>query len=143
MAAVRPSPTLRLFWWLHRLLLRVSGGRIGTRVNGMDVLLLTTRGRRSGQLRTIALQYLPDERGYLIIASNAGDERHPAWWLNLAANPDATASIRRSEEAVRARELLDQERAAVLARFVEIDDAYAEYERRTTRRIPVVLLERQ
>lgn len=142
-AAVRLSPTLRFTWWLHRTLLRLSGGRIGTKVNGFDVLLLTTRGRRSGQRRTIALQYLPDQHGYLVIASNAGDERHPAWWLNLVADPDATISIRRSEEAVHARELLGEQRAAILARFVAIDDAYAEYERRTSRRIPVVLLERR
>ena len=109
----------------------------------MPVLLLTTRGRRSGEARTIALQYLPLGDGFVVIASNAGEERHPAWWLNLLAQANASVSIRGSTSGVRAREALGDERASLLARFVEIDDAYAKYERRTSRRIPVVVLDRR
>lgn len=141
MAAVRLSSQLRFAWWLHRTLLRLSGGRIGTRVNGMPALLLTTRGRRSGAARTIALQYQPSRDAFVVIASNAGEPRHPAWWLNLTAFPDAEVAIRGRVTRVRAREALGDERAELLARFVAIDDAYADYEHRTTRRIPVVVLD--
>lgn len=141
MAAVRLSPQLRFAWWLHRTLLRLSGGRIGTWINGMPVLLLTTRGRRSGTARTIALQYQPSGDAFVVIASNAGEPRHPAWWLNLEDLPEADVAIRGTVTHVRAREALGDEREELLARFAAIDDAYAAYERRTDRRIPVVVLE--
>jgi len=132
---------LRFSWWLHRTLLRLSGGRIAPRVNGFDVLLLTTRGRRSGAMRTAALQYLEKDGAYVVIGSNAGDSHHPAWWLNLVTEPEATVTIRARATRVHAHEAMGGERQALWDRFVAIDDAYAEYERRVERRIPVVVLE--
>jgi deazaflavin-dependent oxidoreductase (nitroreductase family) len=140
-AAVSISRTLRFAWWFHRIVLRISNGRIGTRVNGMEVLQLITRGRRSGAARTAALQFLPAGEAQVVIGSNAGDEHHPAWWLNLLADPMARVAVRGRSHAVRAREAVDRERRELLERFIAIDDAYAEYERRTTRRIPVVVLD--
>ncbi|MGH2358469.1 MAG: nitroreductase family deazaflavin-dependent oxidoreductase [Candidatus Limnocylindria bacterium] len=141
MPAVRLTPLLRLAWWIHRWMLRLSGGRIGSRNNDMPVLLLTTRGRRSGEERTVALQFLRDGDSYVVIASFAGEDRHPAWWLNLQATADARVSIRGRQERVRASEALGEERDRLWRRIVEADPAYAEYEERTTRRIPVVILE--
>ncbi len=107
----------------------------------MPILLLTTVGRRSGEPRTAALQYLSHGRGWAVIASHAGDDRHPAWWLNLATDPAASVTRRGRSVRVRARETTGAERDELLARFAAIDPAYAEYPRRTRRRIPVVVLE--
>jgi deazaflavin-dependent oxidoreductase (nitroreductase family) len=143
MAAVKLSPALRMGWWMHRTVYRLSGGRIGRRVNGFEVLLLTTVGRTSGEPRRAALQMLPHGDAFAVIASHAGDARHPAWWLNLRARPEADAQVGRRRFRVRAREATGAERDDLWARFVVIDDAYAEYARRTEgiRIIPVVVLE--
>ena len=128
---------------MHRWLFRVSGGRFGRRANGFEILLLTTRGRRSGEPRRAALQQLPHGDGWAVIASRAGDTRHPDWWRNLEADPNAEVMIGGTTVAVRAREAAGEERAELWARFVAIDDSYAGYAQRTTRRIPVVILERR
>lgn len=141
MPAVRLTPMLRLAWWIHRSLFRLSGGRIGARLNDMPVLLLTTRGRRTGEERSVALQYLRDGGSYVVIGSYAGEDRHPAWWLNLRATPDALVTLRGGRHRVRAREALGEERDRLWRRIVEAGPAYAEYDERTTRRIPVVVLE--
>ena len=141
MAAVKMSPMLRAGWWLHRHLYRLSGGRIGRRINGFDVLLLTTRGRRSGEERHAALQMLPHGEDWAVIASHAGEDRDPAWWLNLRAVGEGRVQVRSRRARVRAREAVGEERDELWARFVAVDDAYAEYARRTARHIPVVVLE--
>ena len=141
MAAVRLSPALKLSWFVHRWMYRLSGGSIGRRVNGFEVLLLTTRGRRSGEPRRVALQSLEHGEGWAVIASYAGEDRHPAWWLNLEAEPMADVHIRSRRARVQAREASGEERRELWARFVAIDDAYEEYTRRTSRVLPVVVLE--
>ena len=143
MAAARLSPQLRFGWWMHRWLYRLSGGRIGTRVNGFEILMLTTHGRRSGEPRQVALQSLEHGDGWAVIGSYAGEDRDPAWVLNLRAEPVADVQIGRSHTRVRAREAGGEERAELWRRFVAVDDAYDEYETRTSRRLPVVILERE
>jgi len=112
-------------------------------MNGFEILMLTTRGRRSGEPRRAALQSVEHEEGWAVIGSFAGEERHPAWWLNLLAQPSADVQIGRTHARVRAREATGAEREELWARFVAIDPGYAEYEQRTTRVIPVVVLEPQ
>jgi deazaflavin-dependent oxidoreductase (nitroreductase family) len=73
----------------HRVWYGLTGGRLGGRMNGMDVLLLTTTGRKSGKPRTTPLQFMQDGGAYVVVASNGGSERHPAWWLNLKREPSA------------------------------------------------------
>ena len=141
MAAVELTPRLRFGWWVHRTLYRLSGGLIGRRVNGFEVLLLTTIGRKTGQARRAALQMLPHGEGWAVIGSNAGDDHHPAWWLNLQERPEAEVQIGERQIRVLAREARADERQELWARFIAVDDAYAEYARRTERRIPVVVLE--
>lgn len=89
----------------------------------------------------MALQYVAAGKAYVVIASYAGEDRHPAWWLNLQAEPAATIRRGRRVERVRAREADGQERENLWRRIVAIDPAYAEYQRRTARRIPVIVLE--
>jgi deazaflavin-dependent oxidoreductase (nitroreductase family) len=141
MAEERVPLLLRLGWRAHRWLYRMSGGRLGRRMNGFPVLLLETRGRRSGELRRAALQYLDDGASRVVIGSRAGDTRHPNWWLNLVADPVATIRIGSRIQRVRARETLGAERDRLWRRFAEIYPRYDEYERNTQRRIPVVVLE--
>jgi deazaflavin-dependent oxidoreductase (nitroreductase family) len=141
MAAVRLSPMLRAAWFVHRWLFRLSGGRIGRRINGFEVLLLTTTGRKSGEPRRVALQSLEHGDAWAVVASFAGEDRHPAWWLNLQAQPMAVTQIRGTETNVRAREATGSEREELWTRFVAVDDAFEEYTRRTSRVLPVVVLE--
>ena len=141
MPAVRRTKAMELFWKLHRFLYRVSGGRIGGRVVGMPVLMLTTTGRKSGVPRTNVLTYLPKGRVSVVFASNAGEPRHPAWWLNLAADPHATVQRGQEVTPVIAREAEGEERARLWDEVVRTEAGYAVYAERTTRRIPVVVLE--
>ena len=126
----------------HRTVYRLSGGRVLWRVADMPVLLLTTTGRRSGRPRTTPLTYFEHEGGLAVVGSNGGEERPPQWWLNLQADPRATVTIRRHARPVVAREATSAERAELWPRIVETNPGYAAYARRTTRRIPVVLLVR-
>ena len=142
MKAVRANPALRLFWRIHRLILRMSKGRLGQRLGPGRQLLLITVGRKSGEARTAALTYLEDQGRWIVVASNAGEDRTPTWWLNLSSQPRAKVMVGGRTVPVVARELEEPESSAVYRRFVdEIDPAYAEYQVRTRRRIPVVALE--
>ena len=139
--AAELSPGVRLFWKIHPWVYRATRGRIGGNLLGMPVLLLTTQGRRSGEPRRTALTYLPWEGRYVVIASYLGQPRHPAWWLNLAANPQATVQIGSRHEIVKAREALGPERERIWNAVVERVSDYADYAKRTERRIPVVVLQ--
>ena len=129
-------------WRLHRFWYRVSGGRVGGRVAGLPVLQLTTRGRTSGKARSVLLTYLDDPRGFIVIASNAGDRRDPAWWGNLQADPAASVRIGRQGFAVRMRQLEGDERERAWQRAVAAFDGYATYAANATRTIPVAVLDR-
>jgi deazaflavin-dependent oxidoreductase (nitroreductase family) len=127
-------------WRLHRWVYRWSGGRIGGHLAGMPVLLLTTRGRRSGRPHTTTLTYLPDGRAFVVIASNGGAPRHPDWFLNLRAHPEAQVEVGARRLSVQAREAEGPERDRLWALVVQRYGGYAVYQRRTRRRIPVVVL---
>ena len=142
MAAVRLNLALRAFWAIHRMILRASKGRVGQRMGPGKQLLLITVGRRSGEPRPVALTYLEDEGRWVVVASNVGEDRHPTWWLNLAAEPRAKVMVGGQTVPVVARELEDPERSLLYQRFVdEINESYDQYRNRTTRRIPVVALD--
>ncbi len=141
MPAVRRTKTTETFWKLHAWLFRVSGGRVGAKLMGFPVLLLATTGRKSGERRTIPIMYMPQGEACVIIASNAGEPRHPAWWLNLEANPRAEIQRGREVMPVTAREAEGEERARLWSAWIARDSSYTIYQQRTTRRIPVVVLE--
>jgi F420H(2)-dependent quinone reductase len=126
---------------LHRVLYSASGGRIGSRIWGLEIVLLTTTGRRSGRSRTVPLCALREGESLVVIASYGGLDRSPSWWLNLREEPHATVRIGRSTRDVVAREATHDERDRLWARVTARAPGYLDYQRRTTRRIPVVLLE--
>ena len=121
---------------------RASGGRLGANLAGMPHLLLTTVGRRSGQERTVPLTYMPDGDAFVLVASNGGSDRHPAWWLNLRDAGRARVQVRadRFDVTVTRAEGAEHERLwSALKRF---NPFYAQYEQITDRNIPVVVLRR-
>ncbi|SEP54386.1 deazaflavin-dependent oxidoreductase, nitroreductase family [Amycolatopsis saalfeldensis] len=126
-----------------RVLLRVSGGRLGVGTAlGLRTLLLTTIGRSSGEPRQVPLLYVEREGGYVVIASNWGGEKHPAWSANLIARPDATASVGGRTVAVRGRLLDGAERTEMWDAVASYWPAYDRYAVRAAHRdIRVFLLE--
>jgi deazaflavin-dependent oxidoreductase (nitroreductase family) len=128
---------------LHRGLLKISGGKAGWHVWDMPVLELTTIGRKSGQPRSVMLTS-PIQEGttLVVVASRGGDDNHPAWFLNLRANPRVEVAYQgRSARPMRARMADAEERGRLWPLVVADHKNYAGYQTRTTREIPLVLLE--
>lgn len=126
----------------NRGLYRLTGGKLGGKFGDAPVLLLTTKGRKSGKPRTLPLLYLRDGDALVLVASKGGAPQHPAWFLNLRDEPDVEVEVGRTRERRRARVASDEERARLWPELVEMFPGYAQYETKTTRRIPVVLLDR-
>lgn len=124
----------------HRLVYRITGGRVAGSAAGMPVLLLTTTGRRSGLARTTPLTFLRDGDDIVLIASFGGSDVPPAWSVNLRADPRASVTIGRVRTRVTARIAADLERERLWPLVTLAHPGYARYQQRTTRRIPVVLL---
>jgi deazaflavin-dependent oxidoreductase (nitroreductase family) len=118
-----------------------SGGTKGVMLQGVPCVVVTMRGRRTGKVRKAALMRVEHEGVYAAVASKGGDDHHPGWYLNLLAHPDVTVQDGADVYEVRAREVEGDEKAAWWARAVEVWPPYADYQRRTDRAIPVVLLE--
>ena len=128
---------------MHRALLKVSGGRLGWTAGSMPVLKLTTTGRKTGEPRTVMLTS-PHQDGdtMIIVASRGGDDHHPAWFLNLRNDPQVEVETEgRPKRTMTARTADPEERAALWPLVVENYATYAEYQERTDREIPLVLLE--
>lgn len=134
---------LTLITAVHRWVYLKSGGRIGHKLGRQPMLLLHTVGRRSGQPRTTPLLYVPDGDRWLIVASNAGDDRPPAWWLNARDAGEATIQVGRARHRVSVRAASEAERPGLWKRCCDQYPNYAAYEKRTERPIPVVMLERR
>ena len=126
---------------IHASLFRATNGKVGGRLVGSPVLLLVTTGRKSGLQRTTPLLYLDDGDRHVIVASNGGAAKHPVWWLNLRANPEATVEVAGRKTRVRATESQGEERARLWKRLVRMYGPYESYRKKTDREIPVILLE--
>jgi deazaflavin-dependent oxidoreductase (nitroreductase family) len=131
---IRLATTTHLFWY------RLSGGRIGGRLGGAPILLLTTTGRKSGRSRTRPLPYTEENGAYVVIGSNGGNKNHPAWYLNLVNNPTAEIEVQGDRKRVRFELATGEDRARLWAKAVERYRGYDGYQRETKREIPVVVL---
>jgi deazaflavin-dependent oxidoreductase (nitroreductase family) len=120
-----------------------SAGEDGHIWNGVPTLLLTTTGRRSGEARLSPLIYGQDGARYLVVASRGGAPEHPQWYRNLVADPDVQVQVGADKFNARARSATPAEKPALWQKMVGIWPAYADYQTKTTREIPVVILERQ
>ncbi|CDO87677.1 cell entry protein [Mycobacterium triplex] len=119
---------------------RANHGRLGGQFEGAPVLLLHSKGARSGQVRVNPMMYLADGQRYLVFASAAGSDRNPAWYHNLVAHPDAQIEVGDDLIDVHAVELRGAERDQTYAVQAARYPGFADYERKTTRTIPVLAL---
>ena len=127
---------------LNTLVFRLSGGRLMGKMNGLPVLVLVTRGRKSGKSRAAPLLYIEDEGSFVVIASFGGQPEHPSWYLNLQAEPQARVEIAGKQIAVRAETVRGEERDRLWRQMTAGYGGYEGYQRKTAREIPVVLLRR-
>jgi deazaflavin-dependent oxidoreductase (nitroreductase family) len=141
-----PMPNIR---WLisfitrsHRFMFLATGGRIGSWMFWMRFLLLSHTGRRSGVLRHTPLLCIEDEGRWIVVGSNGGDDRPPAWWLNLQNHPEVEILYFRDRIAVKARAASESEYEVLWAKLLKAYSFYDAYRTRTDRKIPVVVLER-
>jgi deazaflavin-dependent oxidoreductase (nitroreductase family) len=127
----------------HRIVLKLSGNRVGASFGGMPSLELTTIGRKSGQPRAVMLTSpLQEGDTYVVVASRGGDDIHPAWLLNLRDNPAVEVRVVGGpKQPMRARIATPEERARMWPIIAEKYRNYAGYQKRTDREIPLVLLQ--
>jgi F420H(2)-dependent quinone reductase len=140
-ASMTSATALRWTGKLNIPIYRLTGGRIGGKIAGAPVLLLTATGRKSGEPRTTPVLYLADGDRQIVIGSNAGHKNEPAWSLNLKANPDAEVEIGRKKRQVRARVAEGEERAELWRKVNDQYSGFDDYEARTDRDIAVFVLE--
>jgi deazaflavin-dependent oxidoreductase (nitroreductase family) len=131
------------FWTgVHQMAFRASNGLIGGWLGTMPVVMLTTKGRKTGQPRTTMLTSpFQDGEKVVLIASYGGDRQHPTWYLNLRENPDVEITMLGTTRKMRARTATKTEKAEIWPRVTSRYGGYAQYQQSTTRDIPVVILE--
>ena len=127
---------------LHRAIYSATGGRLGDRIAGMPVLLLTTVGRKTGKRRTSPLTYFEEDGAIVLVASYGGRPHNPAWFENLIAAGEGEVTIGRESRQLRARRATADERERLWPRIVETYDGYATYQAKTAREIPLAIVER-
>lgn len=136
-SALVVKPMSKVNTWLYR----ISGGRVGgTWLRGAPVMLLTTIGRKSGEPRTVPVLYLRDQENVVIVASKGGMGHHPLWYSNLEVNPEVQIAIGSEKQRMVARRATEDEKAALWPRLVEMYRDFDDYQARTERNIPVVIL---
>ncbi len=128
---------------IHKGVLLVSGGRLGWKAANMPVLELTTTGRKSGEARSVMLTSpLQDGATIVVVASRGGDDHHPAWFLNLQDNPSVQVAYKGgSKKSMKARQATPEERTELWPKVVATYKGYGQYQSKTEREIPLVLLE--
>ena len=129
---------------LHRLLFRLTGGRMLGRLEGEGALVLVTKGRKSGKHRAQPLMYFQfeEEGDIIVVASNYGQDHHPAWYLNLAADPNVSVEITGERFAAEAHITQGEERSTLFDKVCAANSRFAIYRAGTDREIPVVALRR-
>ena len=131
---------IKLLINLHSFFYKLTGGVLGGQMGAYKILLLTTRGRKSGREFTTPLGYFDHQGGYLIIASNGGQDKGPDWYFNLTSDPQVRIQIKDQIFNAQAQVLDGETRTPVWDRIVAEAPQYGQYEKRTDRLIPVVWL---
>ena len=132
-----------LFGQEHVRVYRQTGGKRGYNWRGTTILLLTTMGRKSGEQRTTPLIHRADGERWVVIASKGGAPDHPAWYKNLEADPEATIEVKDEQIPVRASTADGEERSRLWKLMTEHWPAYDDYQKKTSRQIPVVVFSRR
>jgi deazaflavin-dependent oxidoreductase (nitroreductase family) len=133
--------TVQWMTGMNNVAYRLSGGRVAGHVpSGAPICLLTTTGRHTGRLRTVPLLCLRDGADLVVVASRGGMSGHPAWYLNLRADPRAVVQLGPGVTQVRARDATEEERHRLWPALTAVYEHFDAYQARTPRRIPVVIL---
>ncbi len=131
---------IKFFISLYTFLYKLTNGGIGGSLSGLNVLLLTTTGRKTGKVRTVPLGYIQDGSNYVIIASNGGQPTHPGWFFNVQSNPQVTLQLKDHVLKATAKVADEDTRKRLWAQVVQSAPAYKRYEN-NIREIPLVLLQ--
>jgi deazaflavin-dependent oxidoreductase (nitroreductase family) len=140
-AYVPPPNAIKRIGKIHTWLYRATFGLIGARLDGLDVLLLTTIGKQSGLPRCVPLPYFRDGSRYLLVASFGGNPKDPAWVANVLADPNVEVQLGRRRWRTRARVAEGEERDRLWADITREFPRYAVYQTKTPRKIPVLVIE--
>ena len=132
---------IKWFMGINAFFLRLTNGRLGSRLGTQTILLLETTGRKSGQAREIPIAYFSHEGKYLIVESNWGKDTHADWYLNLKKNPRATLKVNGKVIPVEAHEAQGDEYARLWKFVTERHSPYLQYQKMTKHSIPVVVFE--
>ena len=133
----------KYFGRVHKLLYKLSGGRYGARMGWIKVALVDTTGRKTGKQRTVPIACYPYKDSVVVSASNSGQETHPAWYLNMQANPEVTVQLGRERYQAVAEDVPEDEREALWQKIVEMNKHQGEYLDKVARKIPLVWFRRQ
>jgi deazaflavin-dependent oxidoreductase (nitroreductase family) len=137
-----PTPnSIKRIGKIHTLLYRATFGILGSRVDGLDMLLLTTTGKKSGRQRAVPLPYFRDGSRYLLVASFGGNANNPAWFGNLVVNPTVRIQIGARRWTTCAKVPQGDERDRLWDQITRDFPRYAVYQTKTTRRIPVIVID--
>jgi len=132
---------IKLFMDINAFLIRISRGRVGSRLGTQTILLLETTGRVTGQLREVPIAYFFHEGKYLIVASNWGKDKHADWYLNLLKNPHAKLTVKGKTIHTEARDTQGDEYARLWNFATEQNPPYLNYQKMTSRHIPIVVFD--
>jgi len=128
---------IKPFTKLNVFVYKLTGGRLMGKFQGLPVVLITMKGAKSGEPRTVALMYVPHKEGVIIVASQGGAPKSPVWHRNLEANPEIVAQYKGRKMQLRARRVSDAEKAELWPICVAAYPPFADYQARTDRNIPV------
>ncbi len=132
---------VKLFIAFHVFMYRLTGGKFGSEMRGFKVLILTTKGRKSGKIFSNPVGYFERDGGYIIVASNGGATSHPSWYHNIKGNPeDVTIQVMDKTMKVKSEIILGEPRKPIWSWIVANAPNFGDYEKQTSREIPLVLL---
>lgn len=135
------NPVIRIMSRVNTWLYRLTGGRVfGRWLHGEPIVLVTVTGRKTGRKLTVPLVALHDGERVIVVASKGGMDKHPLWYLNLVADPDVEVQEGTSTRRMRAKTADDAERANYWPKLVALNGDFEDYQARTARKIPVVIL---
>lgn len=132
----------KYFGKVHQFIYRLTGGRIGARMGPIDVALVETIGRKTGQPRCVPIACYPYRDSIVVSASNSGKESHPVWYLNMQANPQVNVQMGRESYRAIAEDVADEERDSLWQTIVALNAHQGEYLEKAQRKIPLVWLRR-
>jgi deazaflavin-dependent oxidoreductase (nitroreductase family) len=132
----------KLFGKVHQAIYRLSGGRLGARMGLIDVALVETIGRKTGQTRSVPIACYPYRDSIVVSASNSGKESHPVWYLNMQANPEVNVQLGKERFRAIAEDVIESERDALWQTIVQLNKHQGEYLEKAQRKIPLVWLRR-